>query len=66
MYIEPKKLRGKPIDAPFSLCILNRHAPDRDAAQWDGHHYVSHCLNCGKKIRRKAHKDWKLDWLVTT
>lgn len=63
MFIQPTKLKGKAAEVPFPLCFLNRHVPDRRAAKWDGYHFVSHCLNCGRKIRRKARSNWKLDWL---
>lgn len=45
------------------LCLFNRHEPDRSAAQWDGTHYVSHCLCCGKHVRRKARGEWRQDWM---
>lgn len=48
---------------PLSLCLFNRHAPDRHAAVWDGTHYVSRCLHCGKRVRRKARNEWRADWL---
>ena len=63
MFIEPKKLRGKPLQLKMALCVINKHAPDRRAAKWDGTHYVSFCLHCGKRIRRKARDDWKLEWM---
>ena len=45
------------------LCWLNRHRPDRDAAWWDGLHFVGHCLDCGARIRRRKHRHWQRDWI---
>jgi len=66
MFSQPTKLAGKAAALPFPLCFLNKHVPDRDAAKWDGRHFVSHCLKCGQRIRRKAHREWKRDWLRKT
>ncbi|TCM43270.1 hypothetical protein EDF59_101373 [Novosphingobium sp. ST904] len=48
---------------PFQtvLCTFNRHEPNRNTVHWDGTHYTSTCLGCGKDIRRQAHKVWKED-----
>lgn len=45
------------------LCLMNRHEPNRDASWWDGKNFVSHCLDCGERIRRKNRKRWHKDWL---
>lgn len=45
------------------LCRLNRHRPNRDATWWDGLHYVSHCLDCGVRVRRERHRLWRRDWM---
>ncbi len=66
MFSQPTKLKGKPTELPFPLCFLNKHAPDRSAVKWDGRHFTGHCLHCGKHIRRKARKTWKLDWMRKT
>lgn len=63
MFIQPKRLRGKAIELPIPLCVIDKHVPDRNAAKWDGQHYVSHCLNCGKRVRRKSRNNWRVDWL---
>ena len=63
MFIQRGKLKGKAIDLSIPLCLLNRHTPDRRAATWDGQHYIGYCLDCGKKIRRKARNDWRNDWI---
>ena len=63
MLLLPIKFGGKQPTRPITLCVLNKHEPDRRAAKWDGTHYVGHCLKCGRRIRRKAHKDWRRDWL---
>ena len=57
MFLQPTKIKGKATD--FPLCFMNKHEPDRRAAKWDGTGYVSHCLNCGKRIRRKSRNNWK-------
>jgi len=43
-------------------CLFNRHTPDRHQAKWDGYNFVSTCKNCGAKIRRVSHNNWKRDW----
>lgn len=48
--------------ARISVCWLNRHAPTRNSASWDGENYVSTCGKCGKSIRRLRKGVWKLDW----
>jgi hypothetical protein len=44
------------------LCWFNRHAPNRDAVEWDGYDYVGTCRNCGKAIRRAGRRHWRQDW----
>ena len=43
------------------LCWLNRHAPDRKQASWDGENYVGTCRKCSKPIRRFRKGVWKFD-----
>jgi len=40
-------------------CLLNRHAPYRNRAGWDGTAYVSHCRECGQPIKRVARHQWR-------
>jgi len=41
----------------FICNLLNVHRPIRGKVRWDGLNYVGHCKNCGKSVRRNAHKN---------
>jgi len=42
----------------IKACWLNRHDPDRPAAEWDGLHFVSQCKRCSRPVRRVKHGQW--------
>lgn len=44
------------VKVPF--CLLNRHAPVRDHAKWDGKHYAGTCRHCGEAIVRRSRGVW--------
>ena len=44
------------------LCWLDRHAPDRNAVEWDGYDYIGQCRRCQKQIRRRERMLWQKDW----
>ncbi len=44
-------------------CLFNRHRPVAREVEWDGAHYVGHCVGCGARIRRRSSKTWRRDWL---
>jgi hypothetical protein len=59
----PRKQDGSPmLSERIPLCWFDRHAPDRDAVEWDGYDYVGNCRHCRTTIRRRGRKDWKKDW----
>lgn len=39
-------------------CLLNRHAPERNAVEWDGRDFVSHCRHCEIPVRRIRKRRW--------
>ena len=46
------------------LCLINRHRPHDQRANWTGAHYASRCENCRKPIRRVSHGKWISDEAV--
>ena len=47
------------------LCLINRHAPRRNRARWDGLSFVSTCSWCDTRIRRDRDGRWMKDWVDT-
>lgn len=62
---KPRKRAKQTSALAISMCLFNRHSPDRYQAKWDGYHFVSTCIHCRANIRRRSHNDWKRDWLET-
>jgi hypothetical protein len=50
-----------PVKLAFArfTCLLNRHVPFRKRANWDGSGYVARCRDCGRPIKRIAHRKWR-------
>jgi len=41
------------------LCAINRHAPLRARAHWNGRTYSAECRYCGKPIERAGRSVWR-------
>ena len=41
------------------LCVVNRHAPVRNTAKWNGRNYSGECRFCGQPIVRTGRSVWR-------